>query len=78
MQGRMIVCDSCGRELGHIMGQMPCEEMEGWITISQWKGKESVDHLNFCSSVCLQQWFQEQFPRVPEVFLRSFDSEDET
>ncbi len=76
MQGRVIVCYGCGKELEHGTGRMPCEELEGWITISHWKGKESVDHYSFCSTQCLHQWVGDLFPRVPDVFLNSFGDED--
>ncbi len=76
MQGRLISCYSCGRELEHGMGRMPCEELEGWLTISHWKGKEMVDHYSFCSHRCLRQWVDQLFPRIPEVYLKSFDEQD--
>jgi hypothetical protein len=75
MQGRAVICHSCGKELEHKAGCMPCEELTGWITVSIWKGKESVDHHNFCSIGCLQIWVEDQSPTIPEIFLKAFDEE---
>lgn len=75
MQTGMITCYSCGRELEHRMGTPPCEELTGWITISHWKGKESVDHYNFCSPLCLKQWIEGQSTPIPDVFLKSFEED---
>ncbi|MBM3132438.1 MAG: hypothetical protein FJZ95_05330 [Chloroflexi bacterium] len=75
MQGRVITCYTCGKELEHHTGLPPCEELAGWITVSFWKGKESVDHYSFCSAPCLQEWAEEQSTRIPEVFLKSFDDQ---
>lgn len=77
MQVRAVICHSCGKELEHKIGRMPCEELTGWITISIWKGKESVDHFNFCSIECLQMWVVYQSPQIPDVFLRAFDEESD-
>ena len=76
MQGRCIICHSCGKEAEHRMGLLPCEELNGWLTISYWKGKESVDHYNFCSLPCLQEWLSDQIPQIPKVFLESFNEEE--
>ena len=72
MQGRNIFCHSCGKELEHKMGKMPCENLAGWLTISHWKGHESVDHYSFCSVSCLRTWVEDLSPRIPDVFLKSF------
>lgn len=77
MQGRRIICHSCGFELEHGTGRMPCEELEGWLTISHWKGKETVEHYNFCSPICLRQWIDRLFPPIPDVYLKSFNEQDE-
>ena len=77
MQGRNIICHSCGKELEHRMGRLPCEDLTGWFTISYWKGRESVDHYSFCSVNCLQMWMEDQVPRIPDVFLRSFGESSE-
>ena len=76
MQGRNTVCYSCGKELEHRMGRLPCEELTGWFTISYWGGRESVDHYSFCSVDCLHDWLESQVTKVPEVFLKSFDEEE--
>ena len=74
--GGRIACDWCGAVLEHRRGRLPCEELAGWITLSYWKGREEVDHFNFCSPACLRGWIESQCPSVPEVFLRSFEEED--
>ena len=77
MQVRKINCYSCGCELEQKEGCAPCEQLEGWITVSYWKGKEVVDHYNFCSKGCLSEWVDDQCPRVPSVFLKSFEEDEE-
>lgn len=75
MQRKTVVCHSCGRELEHKPGCVPCEELTGWITISIWKGKESVDHFNFCCFGCLRDWIENRSPRIPNAFLQAFGDE---
>lgn len=76
MRAGVIMCYSCGRQVEHTSGQPPCEELTGWITISHWKGKEAVDHYNFCSPLCLKQWIVGQATPIPEAFLKSFSEDD--
>ena len=76
MQGRVITCHTCGLELEPEQGRMPCEELEGWITVSYWKGKEAVDHYNLCSPKCLRHWVDQVFPGIPEIYLKSFDEQE--
>lgn len=76
MRERIIACYTCSRGLEPVTGRMPCEELAGWLTISYWKGKEAVEHYNFCSPQCLRQWMDEMFPGIPEVYLKSFDEQD--
>lgn len=75
MQERTVTCNSCGRELELMAGQLPCEELSGWVMVSFWKGKESVDHYSFCSVDCLHNWLGNQVTKVPDVFLKSFEEE---
>ena len=75
MERKAVVCHSCGRELVHRPGCVPCEELTGWITISIWKGKEAVDHINFCEFDCLRVWVEDKSPRIPNVFLNAFGEE---
>ncbi|MDY6912567.1 MAG: hypothetical protein SVM79_09440, partial [Chloroflexota bacterium] len=73
MQGNAVICHTCGKELRRSMERMPCEELVGWITVARWKGREAVDHNSFCSVDCMREWVDDLLPRVPKVFLESFD-----
>jgi len=75
-QGKRFSCHSCDKEVECPPGELPCEVLKGWLTVSRWKGSGSVEHYNFCSSSCLKTWLDAQVPRVPRVFLESF-KEDE-
>jgi endogenous inhibitor of DNA gyrase (YacG/DUF329 family) len=77
MRGWYVSCGSCGRKVEHHHSQPPCVVLRGWLTVSHWKGLESVDHYSFCCPRCLQEWVDSQVPRVPEVFLKSFGKEEE-
>ncbi len=66
-------CHSCCKGAECSPGELPCEVLKGWLTMSQWKGSEAVSHYNFCSFSCLKSWIDTQVPRVPEVFLESFN-----
>ena len=68
-------CRSCGRGVEFPIGDPPCEALQGWITVSRWKGSNSVEHHSFCSFSCLQEWVETQVPRVPEVFLKYFNED---
>ena len=76
VQEKTITCSSCGKELEHTAGRMPCEELSGWFMLSHLKGKESVDHYSFCSADCLYEWSADQIIPVPDVFLKSFGEDD--
>ena len=75
MERKAIVCHSCGTELEQTPGGAPCEQLTGWVTISIWKGKGSVDHYNFCCFDCLQMWVEDTSPQIPNVFLNAFNEE---
>ena len=70
-------CHSCGKGVECPSGGPPCEALQGWLTVSYWKGLGSVEHYNFCSFSCLKSWVDAQVPTIPEVFLESF-GEDKT
>jgi hypothetical protein len=77
---KMAICYSCGRRVAYT----PCYEREalpedarcnvlaGWLTVTRWKGKGSVDQYDFCSFGCLQKWVEAQIPKIPETFLDAF------
>lgn len=68
-------CHSCGAVTECAPGEVPCEALQGWLTVSQWVGPGVVEHYHFCSFSCLEAWAQTQVPEVPEVpevFLDSF------
>ena len=73
MVSKRCECHSCGRKAEVSEEELPCEVLRGWLTVSNWKGLESVDHYSFCSLSCLQRWVDSQVPRVPEVFLKSLE-----
>ena len=66
-------CHSCGLEVESSPGVPPCRVLKGWLTVSHWKGVGSVERYYFCSFDCLKSWLDAQVPRVPEVFLESFE-----
>lgn len=67
-----LSCHSCGRVAECPPEALPCEVLQGWLTVSYWEGLGSVEHYNFCSFSCLESWTDAHVPRVPEVFLESF------
>lgn len=76
MKQHVISCHFCGRDAEPAGGQAPCEVLNGWITVSFWKGKGVVEHLNFCSMNCLHQSLLSRMTAVPNVFLKSFGEAD--
>ena len=70
-----FICHSCGKTVEHTEEERPCEVLNGWLMVSQWKGLETVEHFNFCSLICLKTWADTQVPQVPNVFLRAFKKE---
>lgn len=71
-----FTCCSCGKKVVGSSEEAPCELLEGWMTMSHWKGVGTVEHLSFCSSLCLRSWVESHVPTIPKVFLESF-REDE-
>ncbi len=67
-----FICHSCGKTVEHTKEERPCEVLNGWLMVSQWKGPETVEHYNFCSLICLKTWADTQVPQVPDVFLKAF------
>lgn len=80
---RTSICYSCGKKVEYTecsdRGVPPedprCRALSGWLTVSQWKGMESVDHYDSCSFSCLQRWVEVQVPRIPDTFLEAFREE---
>lgn len=68
-----FICHSCGKRVEHTTEERPCEVLNGWLLVSQWKGLGAVEHYNFCSFTCLKTWTDTQVPQVPDVFLRAFE-----
>ena len=75
MKKGCATCHSCGKKVELTLGEPPCKVLSGWLTVSHWKGLESVDQYIFCSFSCLQRWVDTQLPRIPEVFLKSLGEE---
>ena len=77
---KMATCYSCGKEVEYTpcyeRGALPedarCNVLVGWLTVSRWKGKGSVDQYDFCSFSCLQKWVETQVPKIPRTFLDAF------
>jgi len=75
-QGIHFSCRSCGKRVECSPGELPCELLKDWLTVSYWKGPGAVEHYNFCSFSCLKSWVDAQVPSIPKVFLEPF-KEDE-
>lgn len=75
-QGMRFICHSCGKEVENTSGEPPCEVLSGWVAVSQWHGRGDVSHYTFCSFTCLKSWVDTQAPKIPDVFLESFDEGD--
>lgn len=77
------ICQSCGKKVEYAVCSARCAPPEdarcnvlnGWLTVSQWKGMGAVDRYDFCSLGCLQNWVDAQVPQVPETFLEAFEGE---
>ena len=77
------ICHSCGKKAEYTecsgRGILPedarCKVLSGWLTVSRWKGLESVEQYDFCSFGCLQRWVGAQVPTIPEVFLKGLEEE---
>jgi len=72
-----LSCHSCGKEIESSPGEPPCEALKDWLTVSHWKGPGVVSRYNFCSYGCLKSWVDAQMPKVPQVFLKSFEESQE-
>jgi hypothetical protein len=73
MPREYFICHSCGERVECSGKKRPCEALNGWLMVSQWKGPEAVEHYNFCSLICLKTWIDAQVPQVPDAFLRAFE-----
>ena len=76
MEKRYSICYSCGKKVEFTEGEPPCKALAGWLIVSYWKGFESIEHYHFCSFTCLQRWLDSKVPKIPEIFLKSFEEED--
>jgi hypothetical protein len=72
-----FACHSCGKEVECSSGELPCEALEGWLTVCYWEGPGMMSNYNFCSFTCAKSWVDSQVPKIPAVFLESF-GEDKT
>jgi len=68
-----FICHSCSEIVEFSPEERPCEVLSGWLTVAHWKGFGAVEHYNFCSFTCLKRWVDAQVPKIPEVFLKSFE-----
>jgi hypothetical protein len=67
-----FACHSCGKEVEYSSGELPCEALEGWLTVCYWEGPGMMSNYNFCSFTCAKSWVDSQVPKIPAVFLESF------
>ena len=80
---KTTTCYSCGKRVEYTpcpeRGALPedarCSVLNGWLTVSRWKGMGDVDRYDFCSFGCLQRWVEAQVPRIPKTFLKAFQGE---
>lgn len=80
---KTVTCYSCGKRVEYTpcpeRGALPedarCSVLNGWLTVSHWKGMGHVDRYDFCSFGCLQRWIKAQVPRIPKTFLEAFPGE---
>jgi hypothetical protein len=78
MQKRHFVCDFCGKVVEYIAGERPCDVLEGWFIVSQWRGLGLVDRYSFCSLSCIKSWVDARVPEIPEPFRKAFEEEENT
>ena len=77
------ICQSCGKKVEYTdcsercapPEDARCKVLDGWLSVSHWKGMGAVDQYDFCSVGCLQNWVEAQLPQVPETFLEAFEGE---
>jgi len=75
VQERYSICHFCGRKAEISSIEPPCVLLEGWLSITHWKGVGSVEQHDFCCFTCLEKWAQAHTTQVPKVFLESFKEE---
>ena len=73
MEKEYSICHSCGKKVEFAEGEPPCKALVGWLVVSHWKGFESVENYYFCSFTCLERWVDTKVPKIPEIFLKSFE-----
>ncbi len=71
-----FICEWCGKEVDNTSGEPPCAVLKGWVTVSQWHGRGDAEHYTFCSFACLRAWVDSLVPKIPNIFLKSFDEGD--
>jgi len=52
-----------------------CRVLNGWLSVSCWKGMGVVEYYDFCSLDCLQRWVDTHIPRIPQTFLKAFEDD---
>ena len=71
-----VTCSGCGEKAELSSKDPPCKVLDGWLTLSLWKGLGSVEQYHFCSIICLKKWAEAKTPEIPKVFLESFTDEE--
>ncbi len=75
MQRRSSICSFCGKKAEKSSEGPPCVSLEGWLTVTHWKGMGAVEQYDFCCFTCLEEWARDQSTQIPKVFLESFEDE---
>ena len=77
------ICQGCGKKVEYTecSGRCAppedarCKVLDGWLSVSRWKGMGAVDYYDFCSLVCLQRWVDTKVSKIPRTFLKAFEDE---
>jgi hypothetical protein len=75
--GASFTCHSCSKRVERKHEEPPCEVLQGWLSVSCWKGKGEVKHYSFCSFRCLKSWVDSELPGIPDVFIKSFNDDED-
>ena len=49
-----------------------CAVLDGWLSVTHWRGMGSLDRYDFCSLTCFQKWVEVEVPKVPKASVEAF------